>query len=206
MKFNSAALPLLVLILSFLAGCGTSGALIDLDPAKVDIQDEDGDTLLMSAVTWGQIEDVRILLAKGANVHLKNLDGDTALRGIALFNRPQRDRAVLKLLLQHGANINDRDPDGDTALHTAVYSGHVEHVLMLTENGADVNNRNILGRTPIWEVCRADTPQALKIADILLANGADINSRDKDRDTMSALLACDENEQLLTYLRSKGLQ
>ena len=46
--------------------------------ANVDKQDNDGETPLMRAVIWGNIEVVKELLKAGANKKLKDNDGDTA--------------------------------------------------------------------------------------------------------------------------------
>ncbi|MCH9650059.1 MAG: ankyrin repeat domain-containing protein [Deltaproteobacteria bacterium] len=45
----------------------------------IDLVDSDGNTALHHSAGWGHVENVRLLLAAGANIHSRNQDGDTPL-------------------------------------------------------------------------------------------------------------------------------
>lgn len=47
--------------------------------ANVDVQDEDGETLLMEACDDENMEVIKMLLEAGANPNLRDKDGDTVL-------------------------------------------------------------------------------------------------------------------------------
>ena len=98
----------------------------------------------------GNPDAVRELIAQGANVNITNYKGQTALHCAAKagFVEPVR------ILLDHGAHVNAQDRDGDTPLHTALKSSikdqtRLQQVIdLLLQNGADIEMRNRLGRTP----------------------------------------------------------
>ena len=78
-----------------------------------------GETLLASAASRGDLESVRFLLQNGANVNAQNMSGDTALRSAIYF--PERSRAleIVKLLLASGADINAKNYRSETPLQLA---------------------------------------------------------------------------------------
>ena len=76
-------------------------------------------------------EDVRLLLAQGANPNAQNDDGGTALMYAI------EDAEKTRLLLDRGANPNLRSGEGRTALLIAVgRTGSYAVVKLLLENGA----------------------------------------------------------------------
>lgn len=70
---------------------------------------------LMQAVE--DLEMVKLLIAHGADVNLKNFRGATALMGAAAAG----PASVVKYLIEKGADVNARDEDGTTALMAAEY-------------------------------------------------------------------------------------
>ncbi len=64
----------------------------------IDITDHDGDTALIHASAHGQLEIVRFLIGRGANVNLVNKNGFTALIDSVANNRV----AIVKILLESG--------------------------------------------------------------------------------------------------------
>ena len=83
--------------------------------------------------TYGSYaEVVKLLLAKGADINVKNSNGETAL--MAASSRGNAD--VVKLLLDKGADINVKNSKGKTALAIAKDKGKTEIVAMLEKAGA----------------------------------------------------------------------
>src|SRR5262249_11099449 len=100
-----------------------------------------GWTPLMYAALYGNGEDVRLLLEKGANPNAQNDDGGSALMYAI------EDAEKTRLLLDRGANPNLRSGEGRTALLIAVgWARSYSVVKLLLENGADAKARLADGR------------------------------------------------------------
>ncbi len=79
----------------------------------VDVKEPPGGgTPLLVAATFGQVEAVKFLIEKGANVNAKSNDGATALHGAAFFCHTE----IVKLLLDKGAEANAKNIRGETPL------------------------------------------------------------------------------------------
>src|SRR6266850_4617526 len=101
------------------------------DPNRAGVS---GTTALMWAIP--DLEKVRLLLARGANVNARSETGRTALLVAASY---PGTTGVLRLLLDRGADLHAQDQGGATALALAVRSGDVEVVRYLVERGLDPN-------------------------------------------------------------------
>ena len=64
------------------------------------------------------------------------------------------NRDVIELLIQYGANLEQMadDYNGETALFTAVRMRNTATVRQLLEQGANVNHRQINGRTALMSM------------------------------------------------------
>jgi hypothetical protein len=94
----------------------------------------DGQTALQLAVTWSNVDTVRIFLAYGADV---NAPGGR--EGSALHRACRRGSLdAVRCLVEHGANVNAKGGKTgyDTALQAARKCGHQEIVDYLLEHGA----------------------------------------------------------------------
>lgn len=89
-------------------------------------------TELMEAAGKGDISRVNELLAKGADVNIKNNDGQTAL----MFASDRGHVETVKVLMDKGADVNVKANDGRTALMRASASGHKEIIQLLKKAGA----------------------------------------------------------------------
>ena len=83
----------------------------------------------MLASDKGNLEAVKLLLDKGAEVNAKNKDGKTALLVASNLE-------VVKLLLDKGADVNVKDKNGGTALREASWRSDNEMVNLLKAYGA----------------------------------------------------------------------
>ena len=83
-------------------------------------------------------------------------------------------------LLRSGADINWQ-PDrviSDAPISLAVYSGKPAAVQLAIEAGADVNIKDHMDKTPMFDAANTNVPE---IIDILVAAGADVNAESKKR-------------------------
>jgi hypothetical protein len=95
-----------------------------------------GWTPIMLAALYGEVEDIRLLLAHGANPNAQNDGGGTALMYAI------EDAEKIRVLLDHGAEANARSGEGRTALLIAVgRAGSNAVVKLLLERGASAASR-----------------------------------------------------------------
>jgi ankyrin repeat protein len=112
----------------------------------LNIQNKEyGFTALHSAATYGRYRIVKLLLEKGANLHIQTYRGETALHK-AIQNEKYK---VAKLLIEKGSDINAVDSYGKTPLHYAVQRGHYNMVKLLLEKGANIHIQNYWGETAL---------------------------------------------------------
>ncbi|MEN6370985.1 MAG: ankyrin repeat domain-containing protein [Armatimonadota bacterium] len=143
---------------------------------------------------------VELLLKAGADVNVKDNYGNTPLAAAVEWSGDY-DVNTEKLLLDGEADVNAVDNRKYSSLHIAVYHGVLNlakylisrggktdlyiacglgdevQVSSFISSGADINAKDMLGRTPLhWA---AENSQAA-IVRLLLANGANVNAIDED--------------------------
>jgi ankyrin repeat protein len=91
-------------------------------------------TTLALAASSGEVETVRLLLARGADARAGGSRGWTPLMMAAASARP--NPAVTALLLENGADLHARDDAGRTALDWALMQGETPVARQLREAGA----------------------------------------------------------------------
>ncbi|MBC8472996.1 MAG: CocE/NonD family hydrolase [Planctomycetes bacterium] len=154
------------------------------------------------AAADGDIERVKLLLSKGADVNAKDEKKNTPLRSavesgsmeaVQLLVEAGADvnagswpplcmavdknnTAIAEYLIERGADVNA--PEGWTPLQEAPYvSNNVEMVELLIAKGADIN------AGPWTALHGAMDKERWEIAKLLIANGADINVKDSSGKT-----------------------
>lgn len=101
--------------------------------ARVNDVDPEGNTALMLAAQHARIDCVNLLIDTGANVHMQNKHGWTALI-YAVNSSGNSDRAnmkeIVEALIAGGSDLNARDEQGKTALTYAVPSTAIAAMLI----------------------------------------------------------------------------
>jgi ankyrin repeat protein len=104
-------------------------------------------TAFMRAAFAGDLELVQLLLAHGANPHVRSKDRETTLEaaaGTAFINgynrqhSPEERLAVVKILVESGEDVNWADSYGITPLMGAANLGDAAIVQYLIDRGADL--------------------------------------------------------------------
>jgi endonuclease YncB( thermonuclease family) len=90
---------------------------------------------LLDAARRGDPEEVRALIASGADVNETDAEKLTPLHHAAFGGHAD----VIRLLLDHGAHAEARDAYGFASLHAAARDGRADAVKALVDAGADVN-------------------------------------------------------------------
>jgi ankyrin repeat protein len=89
------------------------------------------------AIKRGDVQDVRNLLDRGADVDARDRHGQTALMLAAHAGR----RDVVEALIAHGANLNTTAKYGLSALMLALIAGHTQVARLLADAGTDLSLR-----------------------------------------------------------------
>ena len=100
---------------------------------------------LFLAVRLGNLEEVRSLLVRGADVHSQMTEKGRENSGFGVFHVMgeigyihERGEEIVALLCEYGANIEAVDDAGHTALHVCANHFNAELLRILLEHGANV--------------------------------------------------------------------
>jgi len=115
------------------------------DEALVNASSPDGHFPLGLAAFFGHPATVRLLLARGADVHepARNAMKVQPLHAAVASRNPE----TVALLLEHGANVNARQQAGYTPLLGAAAAGRDDIVQLLLDHGADPSLMSEDGKT-----------------------------------------------------------
>ena len=121
-------------------------------------------TKLHEAAEQGDLSQVQLLLAKGADVNAADTGLFTPLHGAVTYGYED----VVRVLIEHGADVNARDTGGYTPLHVAAVRGYTKIAEILIQHGAEIGARNNNSNTPLEEAKKFGNEQ---VAEILRKHG-----------------------------------
>lgn len=121
------------------------------------------------------------LINDGADINLKDKEGDTPLHYAVKFKREK----PFQMLLDKKAHVNAVDNYGTTPLSAAIQVKQYKMAEMLVEKGADFNIANSAGVTPLMFAANGAKYPAPEMVKFLLNKGAKVN--DLDNEGRSAL-------------------
>ncbi|CAH1777485.1 unnamed protein product [Owenia fusiformis] len=105
--------------------------------ANVNATSDTDSTPVRSACFMTNIEVVKYLVEKGADIHKPNVNG-----GTCLINSVQ-NRHLCEFLIEKGVDVNVQDQSGNIALHYAVKENRLDTVKLLVESGSNVLLENM---------------------------------------------------------------
>jgi ankyrin repeat protein len=157
--------------------------------ARVNDVSRDGSTPLHFAAEIGDHSVLVLLLANSANVNAEDRWNQTALVNAVWNNRS----VIVHLLLEHGADVEARFRESNdlpetwphmTALMGASSLGLTDIAGELIDHGARVNDQNRNGLTPLhYAILNGNSG----LVALLLAHGADVESRYRNRNESSRI-------------------
>lgn len=150
---------------------------------------------LLKAVEDGNIELVKKLIAKRADIEAKNDSGQPVIMRAVICEQKE----IVKLLIDGGADINATDNYGYTSLIWASFNGYREIAELLIYGGADVDAKNNDGETALMQAVLCDKKE---IVELLVEKGADIEVKNNDGET--ALTRAAGDKKILKLLTGKG--
>lgn len=158
----------------------------ELPTVMTELEDQ-----IIRAAALDQVEDVRSLIAMGADVNAHDpMDATPLSYAVRSGSRKRGHVPVLQLLLQHGANPNVSVSCRLTPLMYAVERGDVKAVELLLAHKANVNATTHEGHTALMG---ASILGSTEIVSLLLKHGADVNAKTRDGQTALTLAAANRN-------------
>ncbi len=180
------------------AGFGTLDSLTFLldHGADVNAKNRRGSTPLF----WALHDEakVRLLVARGAAVKIKQVEGRSPVYQAALLGNGY---SVLRFLLENGGGPNVATLNGLTPLGGAALRGDVEAMRLLIDKGAAIDAKNGAGATALMN---AATNGSLSAVQLLLDKGADPNLRTKLGETALGNAAGAGNAATVKLLLDRG--
>ncbi|WP_428047156.1 ankyrin repeat domain-containing protein [Candidatus Proelusimicrobium excrementi] len=161
---------------------GKSEVLKLLISAGLDVnqKNDKGDDILLSAVFFGDLDSVKVLIENGADITFERKT-ETGSSGPALILASLSGHLpVVRYLAESGADLDIQNSFGETALMLAAAKGHYDVVDFLIQAGADINKQKNVGTTAVKFAAGSGNTEILEA---LIKAGADINIGDEDNDT-----------------------
>lgn len=128
------------------------------DARMINVINEQSRSPLHVATYYKHVECAKLLVAAGANIHLREGSFHQTCLDIACGKGIVE---LVELFLSKGMDINARDYDGYTPLHIAVYAKKTEVVKLLLEKGADKQKVTNTGLTPKQLAIGINAPQSI---------------------------------------------
>ncbi|MFC1781833.1 ankyrin repeat domain-containing protein [Planctomycetota bacterium] len=131
--------------------------------AKYDVKDGEGYTALRHAAFFGQKDTLKLFISKGvdtSSLHMAACAGDLT---------------HVKELIEQGIEVDIKDDADWTALFWAAGAGQTDIAEFLIQNNADVNIIVNCGRRTRSLLHQAALTNDVRLADLLIAKGVDVN-------------------------------
>jgi len=174
---------------------------------NVNLQNKDGETVLHIATQGICAPLIKLLLEAGANIHLQDKYGNTALKSLLSrrikksSDNPKRIAAyhtITKLLIDAGIDVNRQDKNGLMALHVAVTAGDLAMFKMIGSK-SNIDAQTNAGKTPLHF---ATSQHKFEMARILIDANANIHLQDEEGYT--ALMHSVSDIDMVRLLLLKG--
>ncbi len=117
------------------------------------------------------LEMVKFLLDRGADINFKNRDGET-------FLHKTDNKEIAEFLISQGLNVNEKNNEGVTPLGAAGLKGNLEFMEVLVMNGSQVDT-SVLNDVISHSRYDRNFDTDLLVVEFFFKNGVQINAKDK---------------------------
>ena len=156
-------------------------------------------TALMLASKKGNVDAMNVLINEGANITVKDVDGNTWIH-YAIHGDCKKE--VLQSIIDLGADVNAANNKNVTALMLASKKGNVDAMNVLINAGANMAIKDADGDTWIHYAIYGDCEQ--EVLQSIIDLGADLNTKNKQRETAFMLASRKGNVDAMIVLMSAG--
>ncbi|MCJ7579477.1 MAG: ankyrin repeat domain-containing protein [Candidatus Aminicenantes bacterium] len=129
----------------------TVKTILEKDPTKLNVKDEDGYTALHWANMRAHWDIAEYLIDRGADLNVVGGDGGTQINWAVHHDNVD----IIKLMVKKGAKLNIRNKWGMTELHTAIWRGNINVVEYLLDQGSDPSIKTNEGWTALHYAYRS---------------------------------------------------
>jgi ankyrin repeat protein len=180
--------------------------LLQAEPGKIDLPDQEKRTPLHYAAREGHAEVVSLLLSSGSRAAgAQDSQGETPLHWAAAYARTE----VIRALAERRADMNVRNRLGQAPLHKAMAPAyqtelkHEEAAAALVELGADVNAQDATGAAPL-HIGATLIGKAACVKAVLTGKKADPNLKNGDGRTPLHVAAYFARKDVVELLLAAG--
>lgn len=150
-------------------------ALNELGPTKINIKDDNNNYLITHAIIRNNIDIVKVLLKKGANIDILDQEGKTILYLPIKYGYDE----ICSLLLDHDKKIDNilvnlKDNNNNVPLHYAILFKNTFALTLLLEAGANPNITDNDGNNALHLSIYSKN---YKICDIILSTQVNVNAQ-----------------------------
>jgi len=166
-------------------------------PIKVAADAESAEFVNLCGV--GTLQQIEAAIKEGADVNVKNNNGDTPLIMVAEKGNPE----AIDMLIQAGADVNAKNSLGYTALMVAARNNENPEVFdALIKAGADVNAKESFNNTALLF---AATEKNAEVVKAFIKAGADVNARNNNGHTaLMVAMSLNKNPDVTLALINAG--
>jgi len=115
----------------------------------------------------------------------------------------ENDEDKVMKLIQNGFDINLPDDNGWTPLHFAAQNYSEKIIKLLIESGANINSTDAYGNTPLFKAVFNSKGKNLKILDLFINAGANLQKKNKTMVSVIDLVNTIDDLELKEFFKTK---
>ena len=158
----------------------------------------EGETLLLSACSSGNVELIKWCLANGSSLDEQDFKNYTC----TMYAAVSKDKNAVEYLAEQGCSLTASGNNGESCISFAAQSGCIETLKFLIEKGCSVKTLDSKGSTPFLLACGAGKLENVKF---LLENGSSLDETSEGGESAIANALLGGNLPLVKFLIEQGV-